>query len=91
MTGTSLLIVAIIVVFVIAFVITMVLLNASAKKIIDTNSKLVDNQNKLLEQNRSQEDGKADQQKIIGLLEEKVEALMAGCNTGGTEVEAAAG
>ena len=33
----------------------------------------------------------ADQQKIIGLLEEKVEALMAGGNTGGTEVEAAAG
>ena len=33
----------------------------------------------------------SDQQKIIGLLEEKVEALMAGGNTGGTEVEAAAG
>ncbi len=33
----------------------------------------------------------ADQQKIIGLLEEKVEALMAGGNTGGTEIEAAAG
>lgn len=33
----------------------------------------------------------ADQQKIIGLLEEKVEALMAAGNTGGTEVEAAAG
>lgn len=32
----------------------------------------------------------ADQQKIIGLLEEKVEALMAGGNTG-TEIEAAAG
>jgi small subunit ribosomal protein S13 len=35
MTGTRLLIVAIIVVFVIAFIITMVLLNASAKKIIE--------------------------------------------------------
>ena len=33
----------------------------------------------------------ADQQKIIGLLEEKVEALTAAGNTGGTEVEAAAG
>lgn len=32
----------------------------------------------------------ADQQKIIDLLEEKVEALMAGGNTG-TEIEAAAG
>lgn len=30
-----------------------------------------------------------DQQKIIDLLEEKVEALMAGGNTGGTEIEAA--
>ena len=33
----------------------------------------------------------ADQQKIIDLLEEKVEALMSGGNTGGTEIEAAAG
>ena len=33
----------------------------------------------------------ADQQKIIDLLEEKVDALMAGGNTGGTEIEAAAG
>ena len=32
----------------------------------------------------------ADQQKIIGLLEEKVDALIAGGNTG-TEIEAAAG
>lgn len=32
----------------------------------------------------------ADQQKIIGLLEEKVEVLMAGGNDG-TEIEAAAG
>lgn len=47
----------------------MVLLNASAKKIIDTNSKLVENQNKLLEQNRSQEDDKADLKKRIDELE----------------------
>ncbi len=69
MTGTRLLIVAIIVVFVIAFIITMVLLNASAKKIIDTNSKLVENQNKLLEQNRLHEDDKADLKKRIDELE----------------------
>ena len=69
MTGTRLLIVAIIVVFVIAFIITMVLMNASAKKIIDTNSKLVENQNKLLEQNRLQEDDKADLKKRIDELE----------------------
>jgi len=41
----------------------------SAKKIIDTNSKLVENQNKLLEQNRSQEDDKADLKKRIDELE----------------------
>ena len=69
MTGTRLLIVAIIIVFVIAFIITMLLLNASAKKIIDTNSKLVENQNKLLEQNRLQEDDKADLKKRIDELE----------------------
>ena len=69
MIGTRLLIVAIIVVFVIAFIITMVLLNASAKKIIDTNSKLVKNQNKLLEQNRLHEDDKADLKKRIDELE----------------------
>lgn len=69
MTGPRFLIVAIIVVFVIAFIITMVLLNASAKKIIDTNSKLVENQNKLLEQNRLYEDDKADLKKRIDELE----------------------
>ena len=72
MTGTRLLIVAIIVVFVIAFIITMLLLNANAKKIIDTNSKLVENQNKLLEQNRLQEDDKADLKKRIDELEEQL-------------------
>lgn len=69
MTGPRFLIVAIIVVFVIAFIITMVLLNASAKNIIDTNSKLVENQNKLLEQNRLYEDDKADLKKRIDELE----------------------
>ena len=69
MTGTRLLIVAIIVVFVIAFIITMLLLNSSAKKIIDANSKLVENQNKLLEQNRLQEDDKSDLKKRIDELE----------------------
>ena len=50
MTGAQLLIVAVIAVFVIAFIITMIVLNAHAKKIIDTNSKLVENQNAMLEQ-----------------------------------------
>ena len=54
MTGTHLLIVAVIVVFVIAFIITILVLNDSAKKIISTNTKLVENQNTLLEQNKIQ-------------------------------------
>lgn len=39
------------------------------KKIIDTNSKLVENQNKLLEQNRLHEDDKVDLKKRIDELE----------------------
>ena len=55
MSGTQLLIVAVIIVFVIAFVITMIVLNAHAKKMISTNTQLVENQNTLLEQNKQQE------------------------------------
>lgn len=55
MVGPQLLIVAVIIVFVIAFVVTMLLLNSSAKKMVDTNKKLVENQNTLLEQNKVQE------------------------------------
>lgn len=50
----QILIAAVIIVFVIAFIVTMLVLNASAKKIIDTNSKLVENQNILLELNKQQ-------------------------------------
>ncbi len=49
-----LLILAIIVVFVIAFIITMIILNASAKSMIDANTKLVENHNLLLELNKEQ-------------------------------------
>ena len=54
MTGAHLLIAAVIIVFVIAFIITMLVLNANAKKIISTNTKLVETQNTLLEQNKIQ-------------------------------------
>lgn len=54
MSGTHLLIVAVIIVFVIAFIVTILVLNANAKKIISTNTKLVENQNTLLEQNKVQ-------------------------------------
>ena len=52
MTGPQLLITAIIVILVIAFTITVVLQNVTAKGIISSNSKLVENQNTLLEQNK---------------------------------------
>ena len=54
MTGVHLLIAAVIIVFVIAFIVTMLVLNDSAKKIISANTKLVENQNTLLEQNKMQ-------------------------------------
>ena len=52
MTGPQLLIAAIVIVLVIAFIITVVLQNINAKKIISANTKLVENQNILLEQNK---------------------------------------
>jgi len=69
MIGTRLLIVAVIVVFVIAFAITLIVLNAHAKKMISTNTKLVENQNTLLEQNKQQED---ELEKRINELEEQL-------------------
>jgi AraC-like DNA-binding protein len=54
MSGLHLLIAAIIIVFVAAFIITMLVVNANAKKTIGTNSKLVQNQNMLVEQNKQQ-------------------------------------
>ena len=69
MLGTRLLIIAVIVVFVIAFAITMIVLNAHAKKMIAANTKLVENQNTLLEQNKQQEDKL---EKRINELEEQL-------------------
>ena len=69
MAGPQILIVAVIVVFVIAFAITMIVLNAHAKKMIAANTKLVENQNTLLEQNKQQEDKL---EKRINELEEQL-------------------
>ena len=55
MAGPQLLIVAVIIVFVIAFVVTMIVVNVHAKKMMTTNTKLVENQNTLLEQNEQRE------------------------------------
>ena len=71
MTGTHLLIAAVIIAFVIAFVITMLVLNDSAKKIISTNSKLVETQKTLLEQNKMQ--GTELEKRLSELAEQKSE------------------
>lgn len=55
MAGPQLLIVAVIIVFVIAFVVTMLVLNVQGKRMVSTNTKLVENQNTLLEQNEQRE------------------------------------
>ena len=53
MTGPELLVAAILIVLVIAFIIAVVLQNLTAKRIITTNTMLVENQNTLLEQNKA--------------------------------------
>lgn len=65
MSGPQLLIAAIIIILVIAFIITVILQNITAKKIISTNTLLVENQNTLLEQNK----------KLSEKLKESKEAL----------------
>ena len=72
MTGVHLLIAAIIIVFVIAFIVTMLVLNDSAKKIISANTKLVENQNTLLEQNKMQG---SELEKRMSELEEQKEMI----------------
>ena len=60
---------AVIIVFVIAFVVTMIVVNVHAKKMMSTNTKLVEKQNTLLEQNKQQED---ELEKRINELEEQL-------------------
>lgn len=73
MTPIQQLILAIIIVLVVAFIITMLILNASAKKIISTNTKLVESQKSLLERNKKQA-GEL-QMRINELEEQKSELL----------------
>lgn len=72
MTGPQQLTIAIIIAFVIAFIITMVVLNGHVKKMLSSNSRLVDNQNALLEQNKRQERDKFELKKRINALEEEM-------------------
>jgi len=69
MTGADILIAAIFIVLVVSFIITMVVLNNSAKRIIATNTKLVVDQNTLLEQNKMHSD---ELEKRINELEEQL-------------------
>ena len=72
MTGPQQLTIAVIIAFVIAFIITMVVLNSHTKKLFSTNSKLVDSQNALLEQNKRQEKDKTELKIRINELEEEL-------------------
>lgn len=56
MTGTSVIIISIIVVLIIAFLITMIYVNLETNKVVEANSVLVESHLSLLEKNKSQED-----------------------------------
>ena len=70
MTGPQLLILTIIVALVIAFIITMIVLNAHTKKMILTNTKLVEGQNTLLELNKQHKNHEIELKNQISKLEE---------------------
>lgn len=72
MTEPQLLIVAIIVALVIAFIITMIVINRHMKKLFSINSRLVENQNTLLDQNKQHEDDKKELKNKICELEKEL-------------------
>ena len=72
MPGPQILIIAIIFVLVIAFVITIIVLNKQSQNMISANSRLVDNQNALLEQNKQQKRDKIELKKRINELQEEL-------------------
>lgn len=71
MTGPQLLIVAIIVALVIAFIITMIVINKHTQKLFSINSRLVANQNTLLDRNKQHEDDEKELKSQINELEEE--------------------
>ena len=75
MSGTHILIAAIFVVFVIAFLIVMLVLNASAGKIISSNKTLVEKQNALMEQNMMQDSELVEQRNELEEQKEMIELL----------------
>ena len=75
MSGTHILIAAIFVVFVIAFLIVMLVLNASAEKIISSNKTLVEKQNALMEQNMMQDSELVEQRNELEEQKEMIELL----------------
>ena len=72
MTGPYLLILFIILALVIAFIITLIVLNDGTRKIISANAKLVENQNKLLDQNKRHEDDKKELKNQINELDRQL-------------------
>lgn len=72
MTGPQLLIVTIIITLVTAFIITMIVINRHAKKMFSINSRLVENQNTLLDQNKQHEDDEKELRSQISELEEEL-------------------
>lgn len=72
MTGPQLLIVSIIVALVTAFIITMIVINRHAKKMFSINSRLVENHNTLLDQNKQHEDDEKELRSQISELEEEL-------------------
>lgn len=72
MTGPQLLIVAIIITLVTAFIITMIVINRHTKKMLSINSRLVENQNMLLDQNKQHEDDEKELRSQISELEEEL-------------------
>ena len=72
MTGPQLLIVSIIVALVTAFIITMIVINRHAKKMFSINSRLVENHNTLLDQNKQHEDDEKELRGQISELEEEL-------------------
>ena len=75
MDSANLLIAAIFIVLLLAFILTMLAVNANTKKIISTNAQLVDNQNMLLEQNKTQSSELAEQKEKIDKLKKQQEEL----------------
>ena len=76
MTGTSVIIISIIVVLIIAFLITMIYVNLETNKVVEANSVLVESHLSLLEKNKSQEDLLSYQKQRLNHQDEQINVQM---------------